>query len=357
MPTPEQWLEVRAYLGEHRHTLAIKAAEQYPDTVKVADTPLLTSESWVPAVPVPLTDLALELQREGEFHGVVGTGDAAVNVLPEGGCRSYSEAMAELAAPKVFQNRSTYRLIEADLADKHLTFGIGSYFDGIDVGEACAHEYAARELGHVDSLRLRAAVGDPCDPKRRPTNVAISTLTIRHDRASGEATFFLHWRDPKRVGHAGGMYQVLPVGIFQASSDDERNTENDFSLWRCMIREFAEELLGASEEHESPIDYDGWPFAKRLTDSVGDRVNVSYLGMGVDPLTFATDMLTVAVIEAELFDELFGDLVAHNDEGRVLEGLAFTAKNIERFVHREPTQAAGAALLALAWQHREALLT
>lgn len=44
-------------------------------------------------------------------------------------------------------------------------------------------------------------------------NVAISTLTIRHDRASGDATFFLHWRDPKRVGHAGGMYQVVAGGL------------------------------------------------------------------------------------------------------------------------------------------------
>lgn len=353
MPTPEQWLEVRAYLGEHRHTLAVKAAELYPDTLKVADTPLLTAMKWMPAAPVPLTDLGFKLQRDEQFHGELGTGEAAVNVLPEGhGC--YSEAMAKLAAPKVFQNRSTYRLL--GFADERLTFGIGSYFDGIDVGEACAHEYAARELGHADALRLRSAVGDPCDPRRRPTNVAISTLTVRHDRTSGEATFFLHWRDPKRVGHAGGMYQALPVGIFQASSDDEANIENDFSLWRCMIREFAEELLGASEDHASPIDYESWPFAKRLTESVGDGVRVSYLGMGVDPLTFATDMLTVAVIEAPLFDELFGNLVAHNDEGRVLEGLAFTEENIDRFVHREPTQAAGAALLALAWEHRANLL-
>ncbi|SDH16413.1 hypothetical protein SAMN05216553_1177 [Lentzea fradiae] len=354
MPTSEQWLEVRAYLGEHRHAFAAKAAELYPDAPKVAGTPLLTAASWVPDAPVPLTDISLRLQRDAEFVGVDGTGGAAANVLPEGDYGTYSEAMAKLAAPKVFQNRSTYRLL--DFTDQHLTFCIGSYFDGIDVGEACAHEYAARQLGHVDELRLRSAVADPCDPARRPMNVAISTLTIRHDRASGDATFFLHWRDPKRVGHAGGMYQVLPVGIFQASSDDERNIENDFSLWRCMIREFAEELLGESEEHDSPIDYDGWPFAKTLTDSVGDQVRVSYLGMGVDPLTFATDMLTVAVIEASLFDELFGDLVENNDEGRVLEGLAFTAENIERFVHREPTQAAGAALLALAWKHRADLL-
>jgi hypothetical protein len=246
--------------------------------------------------------------------------------------------MAALAAPAVFQNRETYRLL--GFTGRHLTFGLGSYFDGIDVGEACAHEYAAKVAG----LPLRSAVGDPCDPRRRPVNVAISTLTLRHDEVSGEATFFLHWRDPKRVGHAGGMFQVLPVGVFQGSS------EADFSLWHCMIREFAEEMLGAEEIHDA--DYAAWPFAQRLTEAA----RVFYLGTGVDPLTFATDMLTVAVIEASRFDELFGDLVSHNDEGRVLRGLPFTASNVERFVHREPTQAAGAALLSLAWQHRAELL-
>lgn len=328
----EQWLAERAHLIERRHELAIKAAELYPHTPKVAGTPLLAAAHWLPDAPIPLADLDLELREAAP---------PAVN-------RAYSQTMAELAAPAVFENRTTYRLL--DFTGRRLAFGLGAYFDGIDVGESCGHEYAARELGHVGELKQRAEVGDPCDPARRPMNVAISTLTIRHDRAHGP-TFFLHWRDPKRVGHAGGMYQVLPVGIFQPTG--EQSTRNDFSLWRCMIREFAEELLGAAEQYASPIDYDGWDFAKKLTAST----SVSYLGMGVDPLTFATDMLTVAVIEAEPFDELFGDLVAHNEEGRVLEGLAFTAENVERFAHREPTQAAGAALLALAWQHRAMLLS
>lgn len=60
--------------------------------------------------------------------------------------------------------------------------------------------------------------------------------------------FHLHWRDPAKVGHAGGLYQVLPVGV------------------------------------------------------------------------------------------------------------PFTAANVDRFAHDEPNRAAGAALLALAWRHREALL-
>ncbi|GHH44377.1 hypothetical protein GCM10017774_43850 [Lentzea cavernae] len=313
----------------------MRAAAEYPDVPGVAGTPLLTAPGWMPAAPVPLAALALEMRPSPSLPVLPGA------VVPDG-FGSYSEAMAALAAPAVFHDRETYRLL--GFTGRRLTFGLGTYFDGIDVGEACAHEYAAREVGEIDALPLRTAVGDPCDPRRRPVNVAISTLTLRHDSESGQATFFLHWRDPKRVGHAGGMFQVLPVGVFQGSS------EADFSLWHCMLREFAEELLGVAEI--GAVDYAAWPFAQRLTAAA----RVFYLGMGVDPLTFATDMLTVAVIEAGEFDSLFGDLVSHNDEGQVLRGLPFTASNVERFVRHEPTQAAGAALLSLAWQHRAQLL-
>lgn len=99
-----------------------------------------------------------------------------------------------------------------------MTFTAGRYFDSLDVGEACAHETAAFDLGLVDSTPLRDAVGDPTDPARRGMNLAISTLTLRVE-ATGTSAFPLHWRDPATVGHAGGQYTVIPVGIFQAATE------------------------------------------------------------------------------------------------------------------------------------------
>ncbi|MDT7786163.1 MAG: hypothetical protein QOF58_4582, partial [Pseudonocardiales bacterium] len=157
MPTSQQWLEVRAHLLKRRHELAVEAAGEYSDVPRVAGTPLLTAPQWMPAAPVPLADLTLSLETSVPFGGF------ASDLLPDG-FLSYSEAMAALAAPSVFENRETYRLL--DFALPHLTFGIGSYFDGIDVGEACAHEYAARSLGVTDELRLRSSIGNPCDPAR-----------------------------------------------------------------------------------------------------------------------------------------------------------------------------------------------
>jgi hypothetical protein len=361
----QRWLRVRSYLREHRYDLAAAAGRSYPESATVEGTPLLTAPGWLPAEPVPLRDIDLRYVPDAPFSGVTGTEEAAQAVLPvrpDGSrYRSYSEAVGELAAPRLFENRRTYRLLSADLhSDRRMVFGPGSYFDGVDVGDACAHEYAAAALGETPTQRLRAAVGDPCDPARRPTNVAISTLTLRHDRTTGEATLLLHRRDAAAVGHAGGMYQVLPVGIFQPAGEQPWHISNDFSLWRCMVREFAEELLGEPEDRSTdqvPIDYDSWPFAARMTESLDNgRLRAYCLGLGVDPLTFATDVLTVVAIDAPLYDELFGQLVTANAEGSVLSGLSFTPDVIDRFTGHEPTQAAGAALLRLAWRHRNHLL-
>jgi hypothetical protein len=356
------WLRVRSYLLQHRYELALEAAAEYPAGSKIVGTPLLTLPGWQPSAPVPIQDITLEL-RTGP--GADFGGDGAALVLPArtDGTRylRYSDALRELAAPAIFENRSTYRLIEAELTGPapRLAFTSGRYFDGIDTGEAAAHEYAAQRLdGRPAGLRGR--IGDPRDLRRRPVNLAISTLTLRLDRVTGRASFPLHWRDPAKVGHAGGMFQVIPVGVFQPSAEAAANERGDFSLWRSMIREFAEELGGRSEDYgsaEDPVDYDSWPFARQLTEALDrGQISVWCLGLGVDPLTYATDLLTVAVIDSPVFDDLFSLNPRRNDEGEVLAAREFAGHVIDRMLTREPVQAAGAAVLRLAWAHRETLV-
>jgi hypothetical protein len=127
-----------------------------------------------------------------------------------------------------------------------------------------------------------------------------------------------------------------------------------------MIREFAEELRGRSEDYGSekgPVDYDSWPFARRMTEALDrGQISVWCLGLGVDPLTYATDLLTVAVIDSRVFDEEFSLNPRRNEEGEVLAAREFAGHVVDRLVTREPVQAAGAAVLRLAWAHREALI-
>jgi hypothetical protein len=361
-----QWLDQREYMRRHRYELTIAAGAEFPESARVAGTPLLARPEWLAPAPVPLRDIALEWRDTV----VPAPPRGSASLLPEraDGSRypSYAAAIADLAAPAVFENRRTYRLLDADLTVPRLVFTRGRYFDGVNAGEPAAHEFAARQLAGVDgnagvggnagvegdARRADSArAGDPLDLASRPANMAISTLTLRLDRETGQASFPLHWRDPAKVGHAGGLYQVIPVGLFQPSGEAAWNEAADFSLWRNMIREFAEELRGEDEDHGSeraPLDYDGWPFARTLTQALDTgQARAWCLGLGVDPLSYATDLLTVVVIDARLYDELFADGAQENAEGRVLATRPFDKNAVGE---HEPMQAAGAALLRLAWR-------
>ncbi|QKV98312.1 transcriptional regulator (plasmid) [Streptomyces sp. NA02950] len=378
----QQWRSVREYLNENRFALTQRAVRAFPDDLRVAGTPLLARPAWLPAAPVPLADVRLDWRGDGALAPITGGEPELGHILPrqDGGApvHSYAAAVEALARPRLFENRSCYRLLAADAAGEApvLGFGRGQYFDVINICEASAHEYAAAALAApgdssppASQMPFRAAVGDPTDLARRPVMAAISTLAIRHDRKTGEAEFILHWRDPAKVATGGNLHQVMPVGMFQPSHDAPWNETNDFGLWQSIVRELSEELLGSSEEYGSdkaPIDYAAWPFNAALQEARdAGRLHVCWLGLGIDPLTYVCDMLTVAVFDADLFDTAFPRLTATNDEGHLVTvedstgrsvGIPFRADHVERLTTQEQMQPAGAALLRLAWEHRSALL-
>jgi hypothetical protein len=377
----EHWLAVRGYLDARRHDLAAAAQHLYPPSWRVAGTPLLARPEWRPATPVPLDEVRLDWLPDAPRPEIdAPLGSPEVLPLRGDGSRfgSYAAALEALRRPGLFADRTCYRLVDAEATPEgaKLGFGPGHYFQVIDTCEAVAHEYAAAVMASggqappaMAALPVRSLIGDPTDLARRPVMAAIAALVLRADRASAAAAMILHWRDPARVASGGGMYQVAPVGLFQPSHDAGWNRANDFSLWRCFIRELAEELLGAGEDYQSdaaPIDYGRWPLAARLASARrSGALRMYWLGLGCDPLTLATDMLSVAVFDARLFDATFTGLVRANAEGRIVApggpggavGVPFTEKTIERFAVREPMQPAGAALLRLAWAHRETLLS
>lgn len=82
-------------------------------------------------------------------------------------------------------------------------------------------------------------------------------------------------------------------------------------------------------------------------------------GLAVDALTLAGEVLTAAVIDEDVYDEVFAEMVQDNDEGTVA---ATTAPFEEHTVRRllDPTQhalaPAAAACVRLAWDHRDVVL-
>ena len=386
-PSQAHWLRVTAALSRDRYPLSVRAAGSYPAGLRLAGTPLLAPPAWRLPAPVPLDALQLELRPETSAPDLPDLARLCPAALPERAdgtrYRRYSEVVADLAAPAVFENRPTYRLIDADLAGPagpRLAFGRGRFFDSVDAGGAAGFEYAAARLdparggspgaapasasamaGQAEPEgAYRAALGGPAGLARRAAALATSALTLRHDRAAGTASFPVHYRQPGKVSHAGGLYQVIPVGVFQPSGEAPWNEANDFSLWRGLLREYAEELLGAEEEYgseQAPIDYAAWPLAKAMTDGLADgQVRAWCLGLGADPLTFALDLLAVVVIDAPLYDRLFGAPVEVNAEGRVIAPRPFDPAAVGALLRDAPLQAAAAALLTLALAHRRALL-
>ena len=370
----EAWLETRHFLNRNRLELARTAVELYPDVSRIDGTVLLSCPSWQPPSPLELGDVQLTWDANAPVARSVGREAESEGVRPLGADHhrfaTYAEAIAVLDRPRLFENRRSYRLVDVDLAGGHqLTFGDGRYFDVMNVAEAVAHEYAdrvrVRGVPGWSDLPFRSRLADPFDLTRRPLMVAMSALTLRHDRTSGAATFVLHWRDPQRVATGGGLYQVMPVGVFQPTGESDADRENDFDLWRGLVREYSEEFLGAAERtgHAGGVlDYEAWPFYQAVCRARAEgRLRVHCFGIGIDPLTLVADIVLAAVFDSEAFDHLLTGAVTSNEEGRVVTaddggGVPFSWPAVEEFLRDKPMQPAGSAALALAWRHRDRLL-
>jgi hypothetical protein len=129
-------------------------------------------------------------------------------------------------------------------------------------------------------------LGDPFDTGRRAIIPAVTTLTIRLRRYPAEPAFLLHWRDPAKVATAAGVYDVIPAGEFQPASVALWDRRNDFDLWRNIVREFSEELLGTPQHDGSrsrAIDYDTWPLYQEL-EQAQEHGSVTPFFLGLDGL-------------------------------------------------------------------------
>ncbi|MGH3040099.1 MAG: helix-turn-helix domain-containing protein, partial [Gaiellaceae bacterium] len=290
----------------------------------------------------------------------------------------YSRAIRDVDAPTLFENRLSYRLLEVEPGAKTLRFGLTTYFDMVDVCEAVAHELAAPWLRDTPApdrtvsqlwseLPFRRLIGDVFDLTRRPVLPSISILTIR--RSASSAAFILHDRDPARVAVAGGMFQVMPSGVFQPSSISPLDLQHDFDLWHNILREFSEEYLGNPEHDGSavrPIDYEASePFRSLSKARREGKLRIYFFGIGMDPLTLAGEIIGVAVIDDDVFESVFEAFVDRNAEGiavaagseaRAADGIPFTRPSIDRLRDGAVMAPAGSACLELAWRSRALLL-
>jgi transcriptional regulator with XRE-family HTH domain len=365
----DEWFKVRQMRSRR---VSVRAVDLYPRSWRAACGPILAGPGWLLDPPVDLDQVRLVRAFDScQAPALSGPTD---HVLPlnQHGERyaGYSRAVRDLARPRLMENRLSYRLLDIRVGNSlTLTFGTTTFFEVFDVKEALAHEFrrgwidAGAGLPEWANLPLRKSVTDPFDPKQLLMSPGISTLTIRKDRW-GEHRFFMHQRDGRAVADGGGMCSVMPAGEFQPSSVAEVDISNDFSLWRNIMREFSEELLG-NPEHDGggvrSIDYaHDEPFRSFESARREGRFRVWHYGLVMDALTLGVSQRTVAVIDDEVFDRLFAGLVSANDEGDVVSvgggvGVPFTGDAIDRLGPR--LSASSLTLLRMAWRDRDLLLS
>jgi transcriptional regulator with XRE-family HTH domain len=373
-----EWRIAREHLNHSRGELGRVAASLYAgSSMEGHQSPLLVRSGWMLPEPLVFDRITLRWTADAPMPAVTGSEPEADPLLPlrtlDRRYHRYTRAIRDLDRPTLFESRAGFRLLEVESsnpASPCLVFGHTTYFDMVDVCEAAAHELAAVHMAgnQVDwpSLAFRRLIGDPFDLARRPVLPSINTLTIRRDGRAGSV--ILHDRNSSHVALAGGMYHVMPAGVFQPSSISPSDQVNDFDLWRNVMREYSEEFLGNPEHDGSgaqSIDYDAVePFRSLNAARRAGKLRIVCFGIGVDPLTLAGEILAAAVFDGEVFDDIFGDLVTTNAEGTIVTtdghpaaGIPFEHRNVERLLSSEPLAPAAAACLELAWRHREALLS
>jgi hypothetical protein len=275
----------------------------------------------------------------------------------------------------LFENRPGWRLLGLNFTGLNptLAFGDTTYFDTIDVSEAVAHEAAAALLtpdGSVTSaswrgMALRRLIGSPFDFTRRPVLPSTDTLTIR--ASADGASFVLHNRNSGNVASSGGMLGVMPAGTFQPSTVRRADYAADFDLWRNIMREYSEEFLG-NPEHGGDgecVDYTSEPFATLDAGLAAGKIRAYCFGVAMDALTLWAEILTVVVLDADIYDQLFADMVNVNSEGSVVRigtarptaAIPFTEHVLDELTAGGRLAPEAAGCLSLAWQHRRQILS
>ena len=380
--TRGEFIVTREYLKGHRGALATLALTNQESFQSGDDIPLLAKPGWIPSRPLLLSEVVLRLREPRQEEERLLT-EARLSLqrywpLDKNGQRleKYSRAILEYDKVTRMEDRPSYRLLDvlsdkSSPTDRELIFARSSYFDGIDLTESLAYE---------TSLRVRrnrkAPMGGPyrswtSDPFRLDKRVAlpgINTLTIRLSGAG--PNFFMHRRGfNARVSM--GVYHVAPAGEFQPHIDDPTVWASDLNLLHNIIREYAEEFLGVAEaggDGGVAIDYDRDPpysdFCRAFRQG---KMKVFYLGVGIDPLSWKPEILTVCVFDGPAFDKIFRGMVTDKiDEGtggfilagkkrggsggtgRSYEGLPFNLANTALFTDPATTLPAGAACIILA---------
>ncbi|RJQ66478.1 hypothetical protein D5S17_35215 [Pseudonocardiaceae bacterium YIM PH 21723] len=345
----EDFLRTRSWLKANQAALVAPAVEfhaaQHPELL---DEGYLSPADWRHDHPIPLEQVTFSL-RDAEpvpDHRY----SAFRPLLPIGPDDRYHEAVDRHDKPQYWFNGASYRLLAVD--GLSIEVGTAGYWDNFDFSQALAHEAADAfvSTGGISGA-FRQDLGDPLDFPGRVCAIGFQILTVR--KAPEGCTFLVHRRG-EAVAAWANIATLVPAGEFQPSEDSPGAIEDDLDLWRCMMREYAEELLGFPEVARPDYDRDE-PFRALQEARRESSIRPYFLKIGLDPLTWKALIQIVCVFDHQVFDRIFAGMVSANEEGLLEPPARLDEETVRRYLADPQFSAGATSTLALAWRFRAAL--
>jgi hypothetical protein len=378
----ESFTKVRTWMKElgNEHRIVEAAHREHADLLAPAPMNLFIGDpSWVLSEPLELDRLTVKLVDESDVPPVPEACYEPLHRywpldLDSKPLARYHEAVTEFGPPPgIWFNWPAYRLLGVERrADGGLGLRVGTttYWDGFDSWSALQFE-AAHQLREGASLTgpYRRSLGTPFSLTNRNCSIGLSVLTVYRTRKG--AFFYLQRRAAGQVATMGGMAGLIPAGEFQPSSAAYAAVRSDADIWRCIMREFAEEFFGRKDLNErgALVDYEReTPFRELQRARMNGWVRPYVLDIGFDPVSWKAGIRLVWIFDEDAHQEIFRGMETESNEGSVeaaslyrigqepLEGIPLDEENVDRYVNKDRTITEAARLcIGLTWQHREKL--
>lgn len=380
----ESFRAVRRWMRAPDSERQIVAAAHRAHADLLAPAPMnlfITDPAWVLPEPLDLGQLTVKLVDSGDVPRVEEEGyEPLRRYWPLGAddrpVARYHEAVTQFDTPPgIWFNAPSYRLLGVERRTDggfELRVGTTTYWDGYDSWGGLQYEaaYQLRESGGASLAGpYRRSLGSPFSLTNRNCAIGISALTVCRTRRG--PFFYLQHRVAAQVATMGGMAGLVPAGEFQPTSTSYTALRSDADVWRCVMREFAEEFHGRSdliEQRGALVDYEREsPFREleRARRSGGVRPYV--LNIGFDPVTWKAGIRLVCIFDEDTYLDIFRGMRAGTGEGPLelsslvrvgdepLDGVPFNEETVFSYLKAPTITEAARMCLGLTWKHRAKL--
>jgi hypothetical protein len=365
----DRWVLATKHITDNRASLAAIAKRYHSDYDELSDFPLIGKRDWILDAPQELSEHDPLPERD------MFTIDPDPPYLEGLNIGYQAIATRALERRRLRWNGDSYRVLKINRADSRLnfTFGQTKYFHYVDSLEAIGAELADFALKNPDRvpelLHRRGPADRIFDFRQRSAFAGVNCILFlknyyrgneTRSRVSAPHQFVLHDRRGDAL-EARNTIHVVPAGGHQPAKEFGNN--NEWNIWRTVVREFCEELFDKEEAHKL-IKAGGDFIEHREIKPLIDRffrkpaAKVFLLGVGLDPVTTKPEIIAAIVVDWRKIEVNAPLHIETNYEG--------TAKYIDlsreellaeaQMPRKKPMLPAGKAALLLAARHFDFLM-